>query len=160
MLTVSVSDAKVSVTTASSVNCVAEGSSDPVVFGTTAAPSGTLTLELVKKVKATDATVEPSLGVTTLGAKYSFGVGKLGGMMYLTCGKTLPASPASKLSWKLDGTAKASYTLTNADLTVNMVKKATKDATAKMAVATAASGNTAALTTVTVMCPAAGTAYV
>jgi hypothetical protein len=67
MLTVSVSDAKVSVTTASSVNCVAEGSSDPVVFGTTAAPSGTLTLELVKKVKTKTDTVEPSLGVTTLG---------------------------------------------------------------------------------------------
>jgi len=46
-----------------------------------------------------------------LGAKYAFGVGKLGGFFYLTCGATLPASPASKLSYKLDGTAKASYSL-------------------------------------------------
>lgn len=41
-----------------------------------------------------------------------------------------------------------------------MVKKANKDAKAVMAVTVAASGNTAALTSVTVKCPAAGTAYV
>jgi len=58
-----------------------------------------------------DEKVEPSLGVTTLGSKYAFGVGKLGGFFYLTCDAKLPASPASKLSYKLDGTAKASYTL-------------------------------------------------
>lgn len=69
-------------------------------------------LELTKKAKAkvTDK-VDPSLGVTTMGAKYTFGVGKLGGFFYLTCGKTLPASPASKLTYKLTGTALASYLL-------------------------------------------------
>lgn len=41
-----------------------------------------------------------------------------------------------------------------------MVKKVKRDDKAKITVVTAASGNTAALTTVTIKCPAAGTAYV
>ena len=44
MLHVRVSDNIVSVTTVTTVNCVAGGSSDPVAFSTTAAPFGTLTL--------------------------------------------------------------------------------------------------------------------
>jgi hypothetical protein len=155
-----VSDAKVSVKAPSSVNCVAEGSSDPVVFSTAAAPSGTLSLELVKVVKKTTDKVDPSLGVTALGTKYNFGLGKLGGFFYLTCGKDLPASPASKLTYKLDGTAKASYALSNAGLTVNMVKKAARATKVVLTVTAAASGNTAAKTSVTVKCPAAGTAWV
>jgi hypothetical protein len=41
-----------------------------------------------------------------------------------------------------------------------MVKGVARNATAVMAVTTAENGNTASLTSVTVMCPAAGTAYV
>jgi len=41
-----------------------------------------------------------------------------------------------------------------------MVKPVIRDAKAVMAVTTAKYGNTASLTSVTVMCPASGTAYV
>lgn len=155
-----VSDAKVSVAVPSAVNCVAEGGSDPIVVSTAAAPSGTLTLELVKVAKKAADKVDPSLGVTGLGGQMTFGAGSLGGMMYLTCGKDLPASPASTLTWKLAGTAAASYQLAAAKLTVNMVKKAARATKVVLTVAAAAAGNTAGLTSVTVQCPAPGTAWV
>jgi hypothetical protein len=41
-----------------------------------------------------------------------------------------------------------------------MIKPVTRDAKAVMAVTVATSGNTASLTSVTVTCPASGTAYV
>lgn len=147
MLSVSVSEDKVSVKTVSTVNCVLGGNSDPVEFSTTAAPSGTgtLTLELVKKVKAKTTDADPSAGVTKVGTKYAFGVGKLSGFFYLDCATSkLATPPAAKLTYKLDGTSKASYKMTNSELTVNMVKPVAKDATAKMAVTTAKSGNSPA----------------
>lgn len=81
-------------------------------------------------------------------------------MLYLACGKDLPTTTPSKLTWKLDGTAKASYALSNAGLTVNSVKKAERAKSVVLTVVAPASGNTAASTGVTVKCPAPGTAYV
>lgn len=137
MLSVRVSDNRVDVKTAFTVNCVADGSSDPVAFSTTAAPFGTLTLELARRVKAKADDVDPSLGIISLGAVFDFEVGKLSGFFYLMCNKSLPAAPPSTLFYKLGGTAKASYLLKNTDLTVNRVKPAARDAKAVMAVTTA-----------------------
>ena len=97
MFKVRVSDNRVDVKTAFTVNCVADGSSDPVAFSTTAAPFGTLTLELARRVKAKADDVDPSLGIISLGAVFEFEVGKLSGFFYLMCNKSLPESPPSTL---------------------------------------------------------------
>jgi hypothetical protein len=109
MLSVRVSEDKVDVKTALSVNCVADGFSDPVAFSTTAAPIGTLTLELARRLRAKADDVDPSLGIISLGAIFDFELGKLSGFFYLMCDKSLPVAPPSKLSYKLGGTAKDSY---------------------------------------------------
>jgi len=78
-----VSEDKVQVKTTNEVNCVPGGTSDPVVFSTAAAPLGTLTLVIVKKPMTSTDTVDPSLGITSFGKKFSFGPGKLHGFFTL-----------------------------------------------------------------------------
>ena len=77
------------INTANKVNCVAGGGSDPVAFSTTAAPFGTLTLELARKLKVKADDVDPSLGIRSLGDVFHFKIGKISGFFYLICDKSL-----------------------------------------------------------------------
>lgn len=147
------------------VNCAKGGQSDPVVVSTTLAPytaagkTGGLTVTLAAKVKAKDAKVEPSAGVTGYGKAVSFDVGRLSGFVYLTCDATMKASATVTVT--LGGTAAKAYTCAK-EMTVKPVDKAkalTGDA-AKVGPTKLSAGGNAGENSVDIKCPVTGTAWV
>jgi hypothetical protein len=127
-----------------------------MVIEVKALPFNDIKVSLEQSVLTDEKKTNESEGITPNTGSVTLTVSNPSGVLGFKCAAEVKGT---KLKYKLDGTDKAQYTLATT-FEVAAVDKPTTKPTAKMALAMAASGSSAASVSVTGTCPGLGSAYI
>jgi len=154
---VTVNGNKASVTVPDKITCSLSGSSVPIVVTSTAVPFTDVKISLIKSIGDDEAKTDKSVGLTpTSGQVVTLAIGSETGVLGFACAAKVSGS---ELKYKIDGTDKAQFSLSNAVVSVTAQAAGTKPSDVKFNLAMKADSSKAASTVVEGGCPGMGASW-